>query len=270
MSDAAVRFTAKMQGGFTVARLLRRYPEKVGRTLESLVKQEARGLAVELARNTRPFGFSEKAKKRGEKVVADDINLVFGLPSKVFSEIRKSDPGAADRFWAHIANRRFARAQSALRSSGSGWNDLSVGRLDPKLHKQAPNTRGEVPRRVNPSMIVTSPKALDTYNRDEIRTRPCAVLATSGAKPVPAMPHTARVKLDLHLFSQVDDTQAETHATWAAALAELLRDKAAMRAALDSETFILHDLLARETATTPDEPRGRETILTYEAAVSAV
>lgn len=107
-------------------------------------------------------------------------------------------------------------------------------------------------------------------NRDEIRTRPCVVLATSETKPVPAMPHTARVKLDLHLFSQVDDTPAETHAAWAAALADLLRDKAAMRAALDSETFILHDLLARETATTPDESRGRETILTYEAVVSAV
>ena len=46
---------------------MRRYPEKVGRSLESLVKQEARGLAVELARNTRPHGFSQKARKRGEK-----------------------------------------------------------------------------------------------------------------------------------------------------------------------------------------------------------
>ena len=73
MSDGFVRLTAKMQGGSDVARLLNRYPEKVGRTLESLVKQEARGLAVELARNTRPFGFSEKAKKRGEKAVAGDL-----------------------------------------------------------------------------------------------------------------------------------------------------------------------------------------------------
>ena len=63
MSDDTIRFTAKMKGGSDVIRLLNRYPQKVGRTLESLVKQEARGLAVELARNTRPFGFSEKAKK---------------------------------------------------------------------------------------------------------------------------------------------------------------------------------------------------------------
>ena len=47
MSDSYIRYTARMQGRFTVARLLRRYPEKIGRSLESLVKQEARGLAVE-------------------------------------------------------------------------------------------------------------------------------------------------------------------------------------------------------------------------------
>jgi len=98
MGDGYIRYTAKMKGAFTVARLLRHHTEKVGRTLGSLVKQEARGLAVELARNTRPFGFSEKAKKRGEGSVAGDIGMVFGLPSEAFTEIRKSDPAAADRF----------------------------------------------------------------------------------------------------------------------------------------------------------------------------
>jgi hypothetical protein len=107
-------------------------------------------------------------------------------------------------------------------------------------------------------------------NRDELRTRPCIVLATSESKSVPAMPHTARIKLDVHLFSQIDDTPAATHAAWAAALGDLLRDKSAIRADLDSEAFILHDLLPRETGTTPDETRGRETVLSYEAVVSAV
>ena len=37
--------------------------------------------------------------------------------------------------------------------------------------------------------------------RDELRTRPCLVLDTSESKPVPALPNTARVKLDVHLFS---------------------------------------------------------------------
>ena len=84
------------------------------------------------------------------------------------------------------------------------------------------------------------------------------------------MPNSARVKLDVHLFSQVDDTPAETHAEWAGKLVALLRDKAVIQAALDSETFMLHDLLDRERVTSPDEARGRESVLTYEAVVSAV
>jgi hypothetical protein len=106
--------------------------------------------------------------------------------------------------------------------------------------------------------------------RDEIRTRPCVVLNPSEAKPIPAMPHTARVKLDVHLFSQVDDTPADTHAEWAGKLVALLHGKAVIQADLDSETFVLHDLIERESATTPDESRGRETVLSYEVVVSAL
>ena len=140
-----------------MVRLLRRHPEKVGRTMESLVKQEARGLSVELARNTRPFGFSDKARKIGEEAVARDISGVFALPSDAFEEIKKSDPEAADRYWANIQNRRFKRAEKNLRQSSSGWNDVAVGRLDPNLHQWG-QLGGEKPKQV-----VTSPKARETY-----------------------------------------------------------------------------------------------------------
>jgi hypothetical protein len=155
MSD--VRFTAKMKGASEVARLLNRYPEKVGRTLESPIKQEARGLAVELARNTRPFGFSEKAKKSGEKAVAGDIGRVFALPSDAFEKTKLADPAAANRFWANIQNRRFSRAEKVLQSSNSQWKELSVGRLDPKLHRWG-QLGGSKPKQ-----IVTSVKARETY-----------------------------------------------------------------------------------------------------------
>lgn len=163
MSDDAVRFTAKMKGGSDVARLLNRYPEKVGRTLESLVKQEARGLAVELARNTRPFGFSDAAKKRGEKAVAGDINKVFTLPSDAYEKMRLLEPATADRFWANIQSRRFSRAQQTLHSSNSTWKDLSVGRLDPKLHQASRIGPNANVTRKKPAQIVTSEKARDSY-----------------------------------------------------------------------------------------------------------
>ena len=50
----------------------------------------------------------------------------------------------------------------------------------------------------------------------------------------------------------------------------MLHDKAAIQAALDSDNFVLHDLLDRESTTTPDEARGRESVLSYEAVVSAI
>jgi len=56
----------------------------------------------------------------------------------------------------------------------------------------------------------------------------------------------------------------------AAELAALLADVAPILTDLNTDTFCIHDLIARETATTPDEQRGRETVLSYEAVVSAV
>lgn len=107
-------------------------------------------------------------------------------------------------------------------------------------------------------------------NRDELRTRPCIVLATSEAKPVSGLLNTARIRLDVHLFSQVDDTPAETHAGWSGLLASLLSDRRKVCIGTATPAFLLHDLLPRDSATTPDEARGRETVLGYEAVVSAV
>ena len=162
MSDP-IQFSTRLKGSSDVARLLNRYPEKVGRTLESLVKQEARGLAVELARNTRPFGFSQKAKKLGEKAVAGDILKVFATPDQAYESAQAANSPHADRFWAHIQNRRFARARQALAESPSKWKHIPVGRLDPKHHQQSrTGPQANVTRR-EPAQIVTSRQALNNY-----------------------------------------------------------------------------------------------------------
>ena len=163
MSDGTIRFTAKLKGSSDVARLLRRYPDKVGRTLESLVKQEARGLAVELARDTRPFGFGEKARKLGEKAVAKDILKVYATPEQAFSSAMGADMTQADKFWAAIQNRRFAQAKKALAASQSKWKTLPVGRLDPALHQQSRTGPHANVKRREPAQVVTSKKALDAY-----------------------------------------------------------------------------------------------------------
>lgn len=162
MSDP-IQFTAKLKGGSDVARLLNRYPEKVGRTLLSLVKQEARGLAVELARNTRPHGFSQKARKRGEKAVAGDLRRVFATPKQAYGTMKDADPDRADQFWAQVQNRRFARAQRTLAGSNSKWNHLTVGRLDPKHHQDSRRGPNASVVRREPAQVVTNKKALQNY-----------------------------------------------------------------------------------------------------------
>jgi len=107
-------------------------------------------------------------------------------------------------------------------------------------------------------------------NRDEIRVRPCIVLAAPESKRLPVPPDTSNVKLEVHLFSQIDDTPAATHAAYAKAIADVLGNKDGIKTALNTDAFVLHGLLLRETSTAPDEARGRESVLTYEAVVSAV
>ena len=125
-------------------------------------------------------------------------------------------------------------------------------------------------------LTANRPEALPTSvpihvaNRDELRTRPCIVLATSDTSPVSGARHTARIRIDVHLFTQVDHTPAETSAAWACELTRLLADVAAIQSDLNAATFCLHDLLLRDSSTVPDESRGRETVISYEAVVSAV
>ena len=156
-----MKFKARLKGDAEVIRLLARFPQRIGRTMASLVRQEARGLAVELARTTRPIGFSERARKAGEGAVAGDISKVFASPDQAFENLRQSDPAVADRFWANVQNRRFARARKDLAGSSSPWADIPLGRLDPVKHKDS-RRDGRV-KRNRPAQVVTSSKALASY-----------------------------------------------------------------------------------------------------------
>ena len=104
--------------------------------------------------------------------------------------------------------------------------------------------------------------------RDELRARPCVVLDAPESKPVMPMPETSRIRLEVHLFTQADDTPAATHDAWATAIADVLAGRDDLLAAVSSGSFLLHDLIPRESTTPPDEARGRESILVYEAVAT--
>ncbi len=163
MSDD-IRIRTSLGGVGRTNALLRDYCRKVGRPLDSIIKQEGRGLGVELARFTRPFGFGEKAKSRGEKAVAADIYRVFKPPAEAFEKMKLVDPELADRFWADVTNRRFAKANKDLKDPMSPMKEISLGRLDPRLHKDSRVGKfANVPKRWKPMQIVTTPKAIDNY-----------------------------------------------------------------------------------------------------------
>lgn len=107
-------------------------------------------------------------------------------------------------------------------------------------------------------------------NRDEMRTRPCIVIEGRDPQIRQPLKHTARMSLTVHLFTQIDDTTLDNHNAWAEDIASLLHDRAAMKTAMNSDTFILHDLIPQTSEAGPDESRGRQTSLIYEAVVSAL
>lgn len=107
-------------------------------------------------------------------------------------------------------------------------------------------------------------------NRDELRTRPCIVVSVEDSKGVSGLPNTSRAGTKIYLFTQIDDTPFEEHQAWASSLDALMRNRKRMIIDLEADDFMLHDLMWRDTLTNPDETRGRETILTFEAVASAV
>jgi hypothetical protein len=117
---------------------------------------------------------------------------------------------------------------------------------------------------------IASTVMIHVANRDLVRKRPCIVFEATESKRVPAMKHTSIVKLEVHVFSQVKETAAEIHGQIARAIEDLFDDKATLKSHLNSSTFILHDMILRNSSTAPDEENGRETVLTYEVVVSAV
>jgi hypothetical protein len=118
--------------------------------------------------------------------------------------------------------------------------------------------------------VIGSSVPIHVSNRDFVRKRPCIVFEAPESKRVPAMKHTSIVKVVVHVFSQVHDTSADTHGQIARGVEDLFENKATLKTELNSATFLLHDIILRESSTSPDEENGRVTVLTYEVVVSAV
>jgi len=129
-----MRFKARLNGDAEVIRLLARFPQRIGRTMASLVKQEARALAIELARTTRPPGFPCGRRRRAREPwhgTTGRSGAAARLRSSPAAARWKSTPPASSAGWA------LPRASGSVRPvpSGDACGGLSSGSCATVRHR---------------------------------------------------------------------------------------------------------------------------------------
>lgn len=105
---------------------LARHPERLAMAAESQLKMQARFLARDLARETAPVGFGERARAGIAKRVAQDVRLMFPAnqlsqrnASRVYELIKAEfDEGTADAFWREWRKGNTAKAERYMRRRG--------------------------------------------------------------------------------------------------------------------------------------------------------
>jgi hypothetical protein len=92
----------KLTGADDFLAALKKHPEKIGRTADSILKQEARGLAVSLAYQTAPEGLGEKGGAKLEKKIAMEIRQLFPTAKNnglIYKFIFMGNPELAKAYW---------------------------------------------------------------------------------------------------------------------------------------------------------------------------
>jgi hypothetical protein len=142
---------------------------EIKRQEESVVRQEARGLAVELVRRTQPFGLREGDGDSFAGRIESDSRRVFVAPSDIWDEVVRIDPDMARAKWAEFKRGDWNQIRQLLQRSGSArLQQLLIGaRPDPSLHRRARNRtrKRAVPKNWPGSQLMTNANARDNYVR---------------------------------------------------------------------------------------------------------
>ena len=162
----------KLKGADDFLEALKRHPEKVARSTESLLKQQGRNLATNLAAVTLPFGMSENNPAKLRERIEADVRRLFPTqesPWRVYELIKQSSEKLAGAYW-HAFKTGDERAMvNVLRRA-------KVPRgLDPGAHQGA-RVGGKVPTNAAP-VSLAPPGRLGSYIR---RRQKKAGLAKAG------------------------------------------------------------------------------------------
>ena len=135
---------------------IRELPEETLRTAESLLRQECRAMAVDLARSgTMPFGFAEPGKSRAR--VKNGVRRVYVSlehPSRVYDHIKTQNPQDAAIFWRyHKKNNTSAMKKIALKYGiGSGIDPAVLTHARSGPNRTVP--KDQQPLRLGPEVTV--------------------------------------------------------------------------------------------------------------------
>lgn len=138
-----------------------------GKSFGSIVLQNARLIAWNLAHNTQPYGMTLAEKKTGEAAVARDVGKVYRSAQSIFAEINRLDEKLAKAWYQLVKNGGYAHAEKLLRKLQIQDRNAPIfAPLDPGFHAAARDRRGRVARH-RVAQIVPDAKDIKDYIRSK-------------------------------------------------------------------------------------------------------
>ena len=173
----------KVIGADAFAKKLANYPKLVDRTLESVLKQEARATCVALGAATMPFGLTDSPRVEAHRnKVEKQIRQVFLTPNSAYS-LQKLVSRRSPQLGAAFARARKEgnKVQMARYLADAG---IIPGSLSPATHKAARTSYfGGVEKNYQPTDLVAQGQ-LDAYvrkRREHVGTAKAAWYAAAKA-----------------------------------------------------------------------------------------
>lgn len=163
-------------GSAAIAKKMERFSADLQRSVESVLKQEARAACVSLCFHTLPYGFSPPAEKQKRKIEGD-IRRVFAIngPGGItaVTELIKPRSMKLAMAYRHYAIKGdFVKANKYLRQAG-----FTVGAVKREIHRAARTVgNSDVPKDFTPKDVVRA----DSRNRYVIEKQETIGTAKAG------------------------------------------------------------------------------------------
>ena len=133
-----------LAGADALIRRLQAHPEAIARKADSILKQEARALAVAYGAATEPAGMDDSSANKFRKTVEGDVRAVYASrqdAGRVFALLQSRNPELAKAYWHAYKSKQPRRMGQILTQAG-----LPQG-IDPAALKRARTGAGGRVRR---------------------------------------------------------------------------------------------------------------------------